>query len=87
MPSPAASLNTLIYRRIFPLILQGFKLFFRPPIQRPLIALSPPRYCSSGVTLGEESGETIYFSQPDTYPIAERRFLNKLWPKKRRRLV
>src|ERR1035438_3255617 len=35
------------------LILQGFKLFFRPPVQRPLIARLPPLHCSPGETLGE----------------------------------
>jgi hypothetical protein len=35
------------------LILQGFKPFLQPPVQRPLIAPIPSVYCSSGEELGE----------------------------------
>jgi hypothetical protein len=63
MSLPAVSLNTLIYKAILALILKGFKRFFRSPIQRPLIAPSPPAYCPSGVALGEESGDTFQTGQ------------------------
>ena len=52
--------NTLCFKAYFNLILQGFKSFLRPPVQRPLIAPLPPPYCSPGITLGEESGETLF---------------------------
>ena len=45
--------NTLCFKAYCNLILQGFKSFLRPPVQRPLIAPLPPPHCSSGEDLGE----------------------------------
>src|ERR1039458_5614858 len=52
--------DTLCFNGYSSLVLQAFKPIFRPPIQRPLIAPLPPLYCSPGITLGEESGETLF---------------------------
>jgi hypothetical protein len=52
--------NTLCFKAYYNLILQGFKLFFRLLAQCSLIALLPPIYCLSGVTLGEDLGETFF---------------------------
>jgi|ERR1017187_1205081 hypothetical protein len=51
--------DTLCFKAYYNLFLQGFKQYFRPPVQSLLIAPSLPLYSSSGVTLGEELGETF----------------------------
>jgi hypothetical protein len=49
------------------LILQGFKLFFRPPFQRPLIVPSTPFHCSLGEDLGEELIEGTFAAELLSY--------------------